>query len=93
MSRNYSKVPKVRTPYLSRLSQFDALEIHYDDEHRKYHICGANYNAEKGLLVYFSIDPNVAYQSVTSARLALLPWILTKIDGSPIQWVKPVKDK
>ena len=92
MGRNYRKVPKVRTPYLSRLSQFDALEIHYDDEHRKYHICGANYNAEKGLLIYFPIDPNVVYPSVTSARMALLPWIFTAEDGFPMLWEKPVKE-
>lgn len=92
MSRNYSKIPKVRIPYVSRLPQFDALEIHYDVRHKSYHICGVNYDPVKKCSSYFSIDPNVAYPSVTSVRMALLPWIYTAEDGSPMRWEKPVKE-
>ena len=86
MSQNYRKIPKVRVPYVSRLPQFDALEIHYDDEHQKYHVCGANWVPERHKLIYFMIDPDAKYVMIGTVREALKQWIVCDKDGIPVKW-------
>ena len=89
MARNYKRTPRVRVPYVSRLTAFDALEIHYDDEHRRYHICGGNYDPEAGKLNYFAIDPKADYVMIGNVRDALMQWVARDESGAPVMWVPP----
>ena len=89
MARNYKKTPRVRTPYISRLTAFDVLEIHYDDEHRRYHICGGNYDPEAGKLNYFEIDPSADYVMIGNVRDVLMQWIVKDENGAPVEWTPP----
>jgi hypothetical protein len=68
--------------------QFDALEIHYDDEHRRYHICGANFNQETGKLEYFLIDRTAGYFTVGAVRDVFKQQIQKDENGIPIKWEK-----
>ena len=83
-----SKTPRVRVPYKSMLEQFDALEIHYDDEHKEYHLCGGNWDPKVGKLVYFRAGM-LGYSNLTLARSALkLNWGRDG-NGAPIRWEAP----
>ena len=88
MKKNYRNTLRVRTPYKSINPAFDAVELHYDDEHKAYHICGANWDQEAGKLQYFRLEPTRLCYGVGGARIALSKYVAYEND-SPIRWEKP----
>lgn len=99
MGYPYYRTPKVNTPYKSRISAFEAISIHYDDEHKCYHLCGGNYDPAKERLSYFRLNVSKDYYSLTLARRAILDMIELAPDTNgvpnqiPVHWKPPVKSE
>ena len=86
---------RVRVPYVSKDKAFDVVELHYDDEHKGYHICAGKWDEALKTLFYFRLDPHTTYFGLNCARRGLAEKVQYKDEGTPqkapIEWVSPVQ--